>query len=183
MRPDRYKIINQTYADVMIEDLRIHLPGKGSWSYVFAASLEASKDFKKVCHFVKLEPVRIERQMPIWPFVKAPRAPDPEPPKKSVELKELIESVRRIERALQDLLTRPSPPPADVVAAHVHAIGQRGIPVGLPGAPLDDPVFIPSKIIPDGADADIKIREGEVQKDDFDAAANALKKARKKTGG
>jgi hypothetical protein len=184
MRPDRYKIINEACADVTVEDLRVHLPGRGSWSIVLAASLEASKDFGKVRHLVRLEPVRDERKMPVWPFIKAP---EPEParipaPGKPVELDELVRSVRGIEQALKELLLRPSPAPADVVAAHVHAIGQRGgIPAGLPGAdPSDDPMFIPSKIVPDSAEADIQVREGEVRKDDFDAAAAALRRARKR---
>lgn len=184
MRPSKYKIINLIASSVTLEDLRIHLPGKGSWAIVHAASADASKDLRDNRHLVKLVPFQTEAPMRVWPFIKAP--PKALPPKPAVsprELRELFQSVRGIETALQELLLRPSPAPADVLAAHVHAIKQRGgIPPGLPGGPdpADDPMFIPSQIIPADMDADIQAHEGEVQKDDFQEGMDALRRVRKK---
>jgi hypothetical protein len=187
MQVSKYKkITNRIASSVVIEDLKVYLPGKGSWTIVLAASAEASKDLRENRHLVKLESIQTENPMPVWPFIKSPppkRVPSPEPDPGPRELKELLQSVRGIQTALQELLLRPSPAPADVLAAHVQAIQQRGgIPPGLPGGPdpSEDPLFIPSQIIPKDTDADIQAREGKVQKDNFDEGANALKRARGK---
>jgi hypothetical protein len=98
------------------------------------------------------------------------------------ELQAIRDSTRGIESMLRELLTRPSPASADVVAAHVHAIGQRGgIPEGLVQSDAPDhPMFIPSKIMTGSTETEIKARTGEVRKDDFDAGMDALRKARRK---
>lgn len=186
MRPDKYRIVNQIASGVTLEDLRVHLPGKGSWAVVHAASADASKDLRENRHLVELKPFRTERSMPVWPFIKSPptgKALLSKPSLNPQEMEKLLQSVQGIEAALQELLGRPSPVPASVLAAHVHAIRQRGgIPPGLPGGPdpADDPMFIPSRIVPTGMEADIQAQEGEVRKDDFQEGADALREARKK---
>ena len=186
MRPDKYKITNLISSGVVLEDLKVHLPGKGSWIIVHAASADASEDLRKNRHLVKLEAIYIRKPMPVWPFIKSVPTKNTlplGPIHDSQELGKLLSSVRGIEAALRELLLRPSPAPADVLAAHVHAIRQRGgIPSGLPGGsdPADDPIFIPSQIVPTDLDADIRSHEGEVKKDDFDEAADALRRVRGK---
>ncbi|KKL85933.1 hypothetical protein LCGC14_1949770, partial [marine sediment metagenome] len=123
-----------------------------------------------------------EKSVPVWPFIKSVPVKNVPPPgsiSDSRELEGLLSSVRGIESALKELLQRPSPAPADVLAAHVHAIRQRG---GIPSGPdpADDPMFIPSQIIPTDLEANIQAYEGEVEKDDFNEGAEALRRVRGK---
>lgn len=189
MLQSNYKrITNLISSGVSIDDLRVFLPGKGSTATVLAATADGSADLKRNRHLVKVELVRTEKPMPVWPFIKQPQvaAPPPPPsvvePMSSEELQAIRESTLSIETMLRELLTRPSPASADVVAAHVHAIRQRGgIPDGLVKSDAPDhPMFIQSRIVPEDTEAEINAVEDEVQKDDFDAGMDALRRARKK---
>lgn len=130
--------------------------------------------------------------MPFWPFLSTPkreapvRPPDPEP-RPADELQEIKKHVAGIETALRQLLERPPPAHPEVLAAHVRALASRpDVPAGLPGGPRlpgpgadSEPMFIPSQIVPDAASARIKVREGEVEKDDLEDGVAALRRARK----
>lgn len=171
----------------------VHLPGKGSYAIVAADTKEKSKDIKDVEKWVKIEPIR-ENVVPFWPFIKPKPVVRPEPEVKSKpraepqSLEELTRSVKNIESALNKLLERPSPPPPEVVAAHVKSIANLGeIPRGLPGAPpspgpgmSQDPIYVPSRIKPEVKDGEISISSKDMSTDSVDESVNLLKQMRKK---
>ena len=111
--------------------------------------------------------------MPVWPFNK-PEPREEEPPKEDIG--GLRRDVKAIKDMLSELLSRPSSPPADVVAAHLQVAQERRklLETGkLPLAP-EDPMFVPSTILPDDAEAVIKTEESEVEKDDFSLVGTEL---------
>ena len=178
----------------MIEDLGVRLRGRGDSSIVPADAAAVSRDLARNSRFVRVETIRTQDQVPFWPFIKderSPVRPDPSPvkqvPAQQVsELDELKRYLSGINQALQSLLERPAPAPPEVVAAHVRtAQSALSLPAGLPGSPNlpaagrgDDPMFIPSKIVPDQAVASIKVKEEVVEKGDFDDGLEVLKKMR-----
>ncbi len=177
---------------VSIEDIGVHLPGRGSKATVRADVLAASRDYARCRPWVVVKPLFQEVRMPLWPFVKA-RAPAPNPaPTAPAEagLSEIRDSVKRIEAFVESLVSRPSPAAPEVVAAHVRNIGAMpSVPAGLPGAPRlpgpgasSEPFFIPSKIAPDVSSSNIKVLEGEVEKQNMDEGVEALKKLRRGPG-
>lgn len=191
------KIVNLIPGDVVIEDLGIRLRGRGDSSIVPAGAAAASKDLVKNSRFVKVETIRVQDPVPFWPFVKEREEPQPRRPPPPVqaspvqqlsELAELKRYLSGINQALQSLLERPSPAPPEVVAAHVRtAQSMMALPSGLPGATNlpgsgsgNDPMFIPSKIVPDNASTSIKVKEESVVKDDFEDGLDALRKVRGK---
>jgi len=193
MPSDRKKITNLIPGDVVIEDLGVRLRGRGDSSTVPAEAAAASRDLVRNARFVKIETIKVRDPVPFWPFVREketrevqPQAPAPAP--QVPALAEITKYMSGINQALQALLERPSPAPPEVVAAHVRTAQLAvSLPAGLPGAPNlpgtgrgDDPMFIPSKIVPDGASASIKVKQESVVKDDFDDGLEALRKARRK---
>lgn len=131
--------------------------------------------------------------MRVWPLArpvelgkpeKAPLpAPVPDLSPRSAD-PEMLRLLGSIDEKLGQLLQRPSAPPAEVVAAHVRALGaavSAGAPVpqGLPGAP--HPKFIPSTIMSDEVkSADIKVKTEEVSADvDVGGSTAALRNMRR----
>lgn len=194
MSQGRKRITNLINGDVVIEDLGIRLPGKGSYRDVPIEAVAASRDLPLHARFVKItdvygsgDPGR-PKKMPFWPFIKTMEpGPDPGPPP-SRDLSGLQRSLSNIEGYLRELLERPAPPHPEVLAAHLRSIGSRtDVPDGLPGAPNlpgtgsgDHPMFVPSSIVPKEAKAKIKVREEAVDKDDLDDGVAALRRARGK---
>lgn len=175
------KITNITAASVVIEDIGVYLPGKGSHQIIKSELVERSRDFQDVKKLVRVDQVRSPKPMPIWPFVKkpAPEEPEVEPPRG--ELGDIRQDVRKIMELLTELLSRPSAPPPEVVAAHMQVAQERRELLKEGKLPLGgDPMFIPSSIVPDEAEVIIKTEEVEITKDDFDGDLEALKKALKK---
>lgn len=197
MPSERKKITNLIPGDVVIEDLGVRLRGRGDSSIVPTEAAAASRDLAKNSRFVRVETIRVQDPVPFWPFVKERVEPQPgrqrppvleDPVRQSSELVELKRYLSSINQALQSLLERPAPAPPEVVAAHVRTAQSVAVlPAGLPGAPNlpgagsgSDPMFIPSKIVPDDASASIKVKEESVVKDDFEDGLDALRKARRK---
>lgn len=176
---ERRKITNISSSSVVIEDIRVYLSGRGDSSIVNADVLAKSKDIIAVRSLVRIDEIKVPRPMPIWPFHK------PEPPKEESSDKGMgvIENdIRAIKELLTELLSRPSAPSAEVVAAHLQVARERRelLRTGeLPLAPAD-PMFVPNKIIPEDAESVIKTEEVEVTPEDFDGDLAALKKALRK---
>jgi len=172
---------------VSVEDLGVHLSGKGSTATVLTASAMASSDLRE-----RIAARQVSISSPglpatrMWPLaervVLPPLPPPSQPPPSSPPPASLeyLQVLKDINEKLGVLVLRPSPPPAEVVAAHVRAVAQAGpVPQGLPGAP--HPQFIPSTILPDGegAGADIKVSRSDVPVD-VGPSVSALRDLRRK---
>lgn len=197
----KYLVVKSEVSfSVSVEDLNVHLRSKGATQTVLAASAELSADLrdKLARRWVSLSHQGIAASR-MWPTARPvllpplpPGAPSPaEPPASALPPvpsqtavapdADLLRVLRGIDQKLGDLLTRPSAPPAEVVAAHVRAISSMAsVPDGLPGAA--HPQFIPSSILPEGADAGSTIKvKREASDVSMDESMSALKKLRKKT--
>ena len=176
------KITNITAASVVIEDIGVFLSGKGSTQTVKSEVIAQSKNFHDVKKLVRVDKIRTIKPMPIWPFIKKPipAQPEKEPPKG--ELGDIRQDIRKIRELLSDLLSRPTAPDPEVVAAHMQVSQERKklFQDGNLPLPVDDPMFIPSSIVPDEVEVVIKTSEVEITKDDFDGDLEALRKALKK---
>lgn len=175
----KYKIINLITSSVSIDDIGVHLPGKGSYKIVNHDVFNSSKDFKLVKNLVKVEIVK-ESTVPFWPFIKSVPIPASKTEQESKPVDttqiELLKSVKKIEEVLNELLSRPSPPPPEIIAAHVAQI-KPGSEVKIPSGPM----FIPSKIRPtDVKEIDVDISSKDIRKDDIDNNVDLLKSMRTK---
>jgi hypothetical protein len=177
---NRCKITNISSISVVIEDMGVYLPGRGDSSIVNADILKKSRNILDVKGLIRIDEVKVPKPMPVWPFHKPEIPEEEETPRR--ELGNIEKDIRDIKKLLAELLSRPSAPPAEVVAAHLQVARERRelLKSGtLPLAP-EDPMFIPSTIVPDDAEAEIKASETEVIPDDFDGSLEALKRALKK---
>jgi len=174
------KITNISNTSVVIEDIRVYLPGKGDNDIVNTELISRSKNFQDIKNLVRVEEIKTNKPMPVWPFHKPP-AKQAEPPREN--LGSIKEDVKIIKELLTELLSRPSAPPAEVVAAHMRVAQERKELLKSGDLPLStkDPLFVPSHIIPDDAETVIKTKEIEIDKDDFDGDVEALRKALKKS--
>jgi hypothetical protein len=187
-------------ASVMIEDLSVRLAGKGCEVTVLTSAAEASYDLRDRLNQRQVTLIRVGPE--VWPvagpvvlpplppraFVSGPSSQIPPRPQEALpapspaaaaESPEMLRVLNSINRNLEMLLLRPSPPPAEVVAAHVRAIAAGPVPEGLPGAP--HPQFIPSTILPTdpSAGGDIKVTKSDVSVG-VDASVAALKELKKR---
>lgn len=189
-------------TSVMIEDLSVRLVGKGAEATVMTSAAEASHDLRDRLNARQVALLHVGPEM--WPFAgpvvlpplsprtpvsgppapavthavsSSPRLPPPSapPPGPSPDVLSVLSS---IDQSLKVLLQRPSPPPADVVAAHVRAISGQ---VSVAPQVVAHPQFIPSTILPsgEGAGSDIKVRKSETSVG-VDESVSALKELRGK---
>jgi hypothetical protein len=204
-----YKITNLLSTSLTVEDLGILLPAKGSctvradsWAQSNdARSLEAKRWVRADKQYVQGQPppsvVSVHRPPPAM----VPQ--DPPPPvsqsridtpavsgvpvsqesfdrflKNQEELMRMMTGLAGAVPAGMDQINKSiqaMPAPAVVpyrpgsVQAHEYSPSARGA----------DPMFIPTKIVPDDAQANIKVQEGEVQTD-VGSSVDALRKMRKK---
>jgi hypothetical protein len=183
---NKCKIINITSSDVVIEDLSLRLPGKGSFGIVDANAADRSKNLQDCKKLVRIERFGSSKPMPLWPFVKPPP-----PPRKKVktrtktitktmgksdehksiqDLSGVREDLQDIKRLLSELLIRPGT---------IGAPESVGVDPETTIPSMKDPMFIPSNIVPNDAEAQMSANEDEIQRDDFDDSLSALKKALK----
>jgi len=205
-----YKITNLLSTSLTVEDLGVLLPAKGSctvradsWTQSNdARELESKRWVRADKQYVQGQPppsiAPVRRSAPAL----VPQDPSPSPPQPRAEVpvaqavtvsqdsfdrflrnqEELMKmmaglagavpaGMERINKSIQAM-----PAPAVVpyrpgsVQAHEYSPSARGA----------DPMFIPTKIVPDDAQANIKVQEGEVQTD-VGSSVDALKKMRKRT--
>ena len=161
-------------AGVVVEDLGVHLAGRGSFREVPAESAQRSKDLKNMQGMVRVEFLPEPRPMPLWPFIKnspalPPVAVQPVPENVSHRLEE----IDRTQREILALLRSGGVP---------GGVSTQG-PVVPASAPLQiapaDPMFIPSQILPNVQETRMKVSEGEVQKTDIASSAEALRRLKK----
>jgi hypothetical protein len=178
---NKYKITNITTSGVVIEDIGVFLPGKGNYSIVDTDLLERSKDFREVENLVRVEKIRVPEPMPVWPFHKPPTPKKEERKVSQEELGGIRQDLKAIRELLAELLSRPSAPSPEVVAAHMQIAQERRELLGSKKLPLSkDPMYIPSSIIPEDAESVIRADETEVTKDDFESNLEALREIFKK---
>lgn len=159
------------HAGVSIEDISVHLPGKGSSVIVNSDAAIHSKDLASRIRMVRVEHLPQQAPMPIWPFVKAPIPKEPVAlPSSSREDFDVL--LRRMETVSKDVKSL-----FDVISS----IPGRANPSteSLPGLPMQsDPMFIPEHIVPPSIEVRMKVSEEEISKDDFESSHEALKKMR-----
>ncbi len=184
-------------TSVMIEDMSVRLVGKGDEATVLTSAAMVSQDLRDRLDSRQVTLVRVGPE--VWPLagpvvlpplppralVSGPSAraqeasPVVPPPPPQAASPDIVGVLKSIDQSLKALLLRPSPPPAEVVAAHVRAISSIPVPDGLPGAA--HPQFIPSTILPsgEGAGSDIKVTKTSVGVG-VDDSVVALKELRRK---
>lgn len=155
---------------VRLEDLNVHLAGRGSTAIVSADSADKSSDLKSSRHMVRVEHLP-EPTMPIWPFMKAsPSVPVPPLQERNSGLSEQLEEIRKVQREIRDMLLNSSVQSIPTAAFQAE--------VGRSSGP-SDPIFIPSQIVPDVRDEQMKIRESEADKPGLEEDMEILKKLRR----
>ena len=167
------KITSLVPTGVSIDDLGVHLAGKGSHATVSSDSVNLSRDLRANSHLVCVDSVP-EVNMPVWPFIKAPepaptivRSPDKDDLAPILaELREMGKSVKDITAILATL--------RDLPAAHADA--RSPVPVGVP---QEEPMFAPSRIDPGATDFNLKIQHSESEDTDFEASKDALRRLRR----
>lgn len=162
-------------SGVHLEDMSVHLPGLGSSTVVHKDLLDSSRDLKRLTNLVKVEILPEKRPVAIWPFVKS-SPPTPEPK---------IQLESSVTRAEYDLLVSK----LSDVGTDVKALLQNGVPVqsisGSSPVPTfhessPDPIFIPSKIVPEIPAPVVKTNESDIKKSDMDSSIDALRKIRRR---
>lgn len=176
------RITNLIQSAVFIEDIGVRLAWKGSSSTV---SLDVANRSKSLSIAIKKKQVSktiVSNSMPprVWPFPKEKIRKTEEPDSRDREISNLRGDIKGLQgqlsailQAVQDGNSRP-------------IVMQQGAP-GAQGQPLvdhDDPMFIPSQIVPDErtTESRINVKSDEVEVEDFDEAASALKRLRKNKG-
>lgn len=198
--PDMVRITCVSPSSVSVEDVGVRLVGRGAYADVLRSTADASGDLRAAVSRRQVSvrpipasgvrPLLSSPSMPIWPFAtpassvhERPTVASP-PPSSD---REVVSVLRQIDGKLSELLSRPAPSAPEVVAAHVKAASVlTRMPPGLPGGPAipgpgssSEPQFIPSRILPESAESDIRVRESVVDTD-VDSAAAALRKVRRK---
>lgn len=203
-----YKITNLLSTSVTVEDLGIRLDAKGtctvradSWMQSNdARDLEAKRWIRADKQFVQ--------GMPPPSVVAPPRPPPPklipqDPPQSQSRIdtpsvagvpisQESFDRFLRNQEELMKMVTGIAgavPAGMDAINKSIQAMPAPAVIPFRPGsvqahefspsARGDDPMFIPTAIVPKDAKANIKVQEGEA-KADVNASAEALKKARGK---
>jgi len=166
----KYRITNIVNADVIIEDLSIRLAGKGSSAIVDANTADRSKDLIANCDLIRIDKIREMNVMPIWPFVK----PKSEPHNSQIP-NDVHKDMDEIKSLLANILLKIESKPKSESITEKHIIIQER---SNHSDETPEPMFIPSKITPDKAETDIKLREGKIFKNDLSKGVEALKKLR-----
>ena len=167
---------------VVIEDMGVRLPCKGSSIVIDAAVVAKSQNLKICKDWVSVEPVVRSRPMPVWPLVKPAALKSEAQPtsQPSSELSEVRQSLRKIEqstKAMLDLLASRSLSPETVIYQPQFKDSQS--PTQESQTPPLDPMYIPKTMMPKDAEISMHSKKGEVSID-LNAATEALRNARKR---
>lgn len=197
-----WKIRNLTASSLTVEDLGIALQASGGaddsatvteHSHAHSRSLRNLESRR----LVSVTPIR-EAPMPVWPVSKpkdlssdvppqevapvsipvpAPApisCPDPVVP--STEVAELRASIDSLRAVIERLVAAPGLP----TMMYVPQGPPGSLPIPQSTVSSADPQFIPSRILPVGADAQIHAKKEESDGSSVDESAGALKNLRKK---
>jgi hypothetical protein len=193
-----YEIKNLSSTSVYLEDLGIRLNGKGATARISEDTMNASKSIKEMRSMLALTPIK---PVPVWPFsgpsVKVkrdlsvkqdtpPAPPVPEAPKNPIvvdvhvpaqdtskmdalldKMTNLLSSIGSLTEMASRNITTSAPSASTII---------QGVNTPL----VSDPIFIPSKIVPDAKSVQVSLSENKQDRPDIEEATKSLKKLRGK---
>ena len=182
-----YEVSNQLGTSLVIEDIGVTLQARGgsdSLKVITSNMRDSSSDLRKMLQLrwvsVSARPAAVTAAIPVWPLslkravpepvpvAHAPAAPAPapryEPPRYDVS--SLADSVAKMDGRMAEILSllKAGRGPAD------GPLSARAVP---------DPVFLPSKMVPD-AEVRMTVASSETDSAGFDDSKEALSKLRRK---
>lgn len=178
----KYQITNLLHTSLTIEDIGVVLQsagGKDSIKILPEQTYHSSRIIKKY-ERQKWVSTKIildgpKKSIPVWPFsstseIVAPRRPPSSPPPPSPSAPN--ESFHHLETKLDKILDllRMSSTPSAVRTAFIPSA------VSAPS----EPMFVPSKILPESAEVRINVKESEMDSSGMDEKIEALRKARRR---
>jgi len=166
------RLTNLTSIDLSIEDLGVHLPGRGSQAVVNADSATASKNLKEMVKLVRVENIPESRPMPIWPFIKdSPvQSLSASNPVENTEFSRRLDEINQSQKEILLLLRHMNIQPKVTTPDYSASIDSGS----------SDPMFIPDRIMPTTQEIRMKVRESEVDKSDMDSSKKVLRRLRQK---
>jgi len=188
-----YQIQNLLHTSLIIEDIGVTLQAIGGQDSIRIIPDRLYTSSRLLIEYQNKKWVRISvcnqeaPRMPIWPFSKPPAAPPPIPPPPppsspvqvsspaSDEVRALRGSVDILTRKINELLQQG---PIFQAPIQAYRAPVQDIPDSL--QTVDEPMFLPSSIVPKTADVRIQVTETESESKDFDSSLDALKQARKR---
>jgi hypothetical protein len=188
------KITNLVNYAISVEDIGVMLPGRGSSCIV---ELEAANKSINLLEKVRLKQVLAKPVQPImsvWPFIK--RQPEPVAKVEQIVPVQKVEQTNKIMEDKFDQLNQQVNKLVELIGSGVSILSsipqiqtvQTQIATQIQSQTIkenelkvnmQEPMFIPSKIIPDDAKANVKISKSEI-KTDVDSSVDALKKLKKR---
>lgn len=173
-----YLVTNRLSTSLIIEDIGVRLGASGGSKLISDYTYNASRHIKEyeqkkwVSIATRPSPA-VKAPIPIWPFSATP-PPVQTAHAPSSEVTILHGLVAKLENIIHSL----------------HSAPRAAVPVATSGLPTyssvpqpqpsDEPMFIPSVIVPSVVDMKINVATTESENKDFDSGLEALKKARKK---
>jgi hypothetical protein len=183
-----YIVTNMTDSDVLLEDIGVRLSGRGASASVGKAEFESSASVRAATRSIS---ARIVGPVPpVWPFSapRRPAPPSPPPPAAAppaapappadhmAALAALTARLDRLMSSVEPAIARLGQAPAQPSASSAVTAGPS--PRAAQVAPAD-PIFIPSSIVPSGADARVKLDTTTSDGSGVDESADALRKLRR----
>jgi len=174
-----YVIRNLLHTSLTIEDAGVTLQARGT--QVISDRLHESSRMIKEYSTKKWVHVSFQQDpkpMPIWPFSKPKPISVPTPNPSTDEVTVLKGAVNQLEGRIAELIQaiRSSGPTSPVYLAST--------PKTIAAPPvmetIDEPMFIPTKIVPDAADVRINVDQSESDNTNFDSNLDALKSMRRR---
>ena len=170
-----YLITNRLGTSLLIADIGVRLePGssKELMEHTFKSSRQLREYEQKKWVGIAVRSAAPKKvPMPIWPFSSTPASVPTPTPSPSPDTTILHGLVAKLENLIVGLQARTSTTgPTAATELTVIQQPQRS----------DEPMFIPSQIVPDTADVSINVATSETDRQGFDAGLEALKKARKR---
>lgn len=168
MSQRKKRITNVLNSGVVIEDINVFLPGKGSYVDVPINLANASKDLIKNSHFIKVTEIGSD-DMPIWPLISRKSVPikkDEASSKQEIHMNDSVslskedvnvikDLAKSIKESLEHLVQKDNHYTPEMFEQMVLAISSKlssasGSSHSTSSASRSaDPIFIPSTVVPD----------------------------------
>ncbi len=170
-----YKVINLTQANIIIEDIGVHIPVSGH-RFIDIHAYHGSRNLKDYISkkWVAVNEQRQKAPIPVWPLSK-PKLKDNLPVQSDNALEyKLNEIISLLKSGFSGTDQRIASLPAFVRETVVTTPTSQNNSQSNP-----DFMFIPEKIVPDGVEAHMNLKTDESNREDFDNTQAALKNIRK----
>lgn len=178
-----YRLVSQLNTSFTIEELGVHFSGRGSVCIVNKEAADNSKELsgRLLSRQVVKQPFHSSKQvvapMGAWPFVK----PKPEESEsKEAEIKQLKNEISGLSSKLEELVELVKSGISIMSSRPTQTIIERVHGNNVSSQIIDEPKFIPNKIIPNEIKGQITVRVGEEEREDLSSISNSLKNLRKK---